>query len=167
METLVEQLATGFGLGQLPFMPGTFGSLLGLPLAWWLLGHPARRQALVMLILLAVAVPLCHWASLWQGGGDVPQIVADEYLVFPASVIGFAAKRRPWLLVIAFPLFRSFDALKPPPLHFLEAAGGGLGIVLDDLMAAVYTWVVIAIAIGSWRRFRQNGSCKVKEKQSS
>ncbi|APU30729.1 phosphatidylglycerophosphatase A [Ectopseudomonas alcaliphila JAB1] len=153
IETLVVQAATGFGLGQLPFMPGTFGSLLGLPLAWWLLGHPPRRQALIAVILLVVAVPLCHWASLWLGGGDIPQIVADEYLVFPVSVMGLASMRRPWELLTAFVLFRLFDALKLPPLNFLEAVGGGLGIVLDDLMAAVYSWIVIAVAICLWRWF--------------
>lgn len=157
IETLVVQAATGFGLGQLPFMPGTFGSLLGLPLAWWLLCHPLRWQALIAVILLALAVPLCHWASLWLGGGDIPQIVADEYLVFPVSVMGLASMRRPWMLLIAFALFRSFDALKLPPLNLLEAVGGGVGIVLDDLMAAVYTWIVIAVAI-CLRRW----SCKKK-----
>ena len=153
IETLVVQVATGFGLGQLPFMPGTFGSLLGLPLAWWLLGHPPRRQALIAVILLVVAVPLCHWASLWLGGGDIPQIVADEYLVFPVSMMGLASMRRPWVLLTAFVLFRLFDALKLPPLNFLEAFGCGLGIVLDDLMAAVYSWIVIAVAIRLWRWF--------------
>lgn len=147
IETLVVQAATGFGLGQLPFMPGTFGSLLGLPLAWWLMGHPPRRQVLIAVMLLALAVPLCHWASLWLGGGDVPQIVADEYLAFPVSVIGFASMRRPWALLTAFALFRLFDALKLPPLNLLESVGGGVGIVLDDLMAAVYTWIVITVAI--------------------
>lgn len=147
IETLVVQAATGFGLGQLPFMPGTFGSLLGLPLAWCLLVHPPRRQALIAVILLALAVPLCHWASLWLGGGDIPQIVADEYLVFPVSMIGLASIRRPWMFLIAFALFRLFDALKLPPLNLLEAVGGGVGIVLDDLMAAFYTRIVIAVAI--------------------
>lgn len=147
IETLVTQAATGFGLGQLPLMPGTFGSLLGLPLAWWLLSHPPRWQALIMAVLLVLAVPLCHWASLWQGSGDDPRIVADEYLMFPVSVIGLALMRRPRMLLIAFGLFRLFDAFKLPPLNLLEAVGGGLGIVLDDLMAAVYTWIVIAVAI--------------------
>jgi len=145
IETMVVQLATGFGLGLLPYMPGTFGSLLGLPLAWWLLSHPPIRQALILVMLLVIAVPLCHWAARWQGGGDSPQIVADEYLMFPVSVIGLALTRRPWILVIAFLLFRLFDAIKLPPLNLLEALGGGIGIVLDDLMAAVYAWIVIAV----------------------
>ena len=98
-------------------------------------------------MLLALALLLCHWASLWLGGGDVPQIVADEYLVFPVSMIGLASMHRPWMFLIAFALFRMFDALKLPPLNLLEAVGGGVGIVLDDLMAAVYTWIVIAVAI--------------------
>lgn len=155
IETMVVQPATGFGLGLLPLMPGTFGSLLGLPLAWWLLGHPPIRQALIVVVLLLVAVPLCHWASLWQGGGDAPQIVADEYLMFPVSVIGLALMRRAWILVTAFLLFRLFDAIKLPPLNLLEALGGGMGIVLDDLMAAVYAWMVIAIGNELWRRLNK------------
>ena len=155
IEILVVQAATGFGLGHLPFMPGTFGSLLGLPLAWWLLCHPLRLQALIAVILLALAVPLCHWASLWLGGGDVPQIVADEYLMFPVAVMGLASIRRPWVLLVAFALFRLFDALKLPPLNLLEAVGGGVGIVLDDLMAAVYTWIVIVVAIRLQRWLRK------------
>lgn len=78
IESAVLLVATGFGLGWLPWAPGTFGSLICLPLAWWLLGYPLWRQVLIMAVLLAVAVPLCHWASLWLGGGDAPQIVADE-----------------------------------------------------------------------------------------
>jgi len=157
IETLVVQAATGFGLGLLPFMPGTFGSLLGLPLAWWLLGRSPKRQALIAVMLLALALPLCHWASLWLGGGDVPQIVADEYLVFPVSMIGLASMHSPWMFLMAFVLFRVFDALKLPPLNLLEAIGGGFGIVLDDLMAAVYTWIVIAVAIclRRWLRRKQ------------
>jgi phosphatidylglycerophosphatase A len=67
--------------------------------------------------------------------------------------MGLASMRRPWMLLTAFVLFRLFDALKLPPLNLLEAVGGGLGIVLDDLMAAVYSWIVIAVAIRLWRWF--------------
>jgi len=136
----------------LPWAPGTFGSLICLPLAWWLLGYPLWRQVLIMAVLLAVAVPLCHWASLWLGGGDAPQIVADEYLAFPIAVIGLIAARRPWVMGMAFVLFRLFDIIKPPPISQIEALGGGLGIVLDDVMAALYAWMVLAIGTALWRR---------------
>ncbi|MCE8023153.1 phosphatidylglycerophosphatase A family protein [Billgrantia aerodenitrificans] len=152
IESAVLVVATGFGLGWLPWAPGTFGSLIGLPLAWWLLGYTPGRQVLIMAVLLAVAVPLCHWASLWLGGGDAPQIVADEYLVFPITMIGLAMARRPWMLGVAFMLFRLFDVTKPPPINHIEAIGGGLGIVLDDVMAALYAWMVLAIGTALWRR---------------
>ncbi|RRV27498.1 phosphatidylglycerophosphatase A [Pseudomonas sp. o96-267] len=152
IESAVLLVATGFGLGWLPWAPGTFGSLICLPLAWWLLGYPLWRQVLIMAVLLAVAVPLCHWASLWLGGGDAPQIVADEYLAFPIAVIGLVAARRPWVMGMAFVLFRLFDIIKPPPISQIEALGGGLGIVLDDVMAALYAWMVLAIGTALWRR---------------
>lgn len=63
IESAVLLVATGFGLGWLPWAPGIFGSLIGLPLAWWLLAHPLGRQVVILVVLLAVAVPLCHWAS--------------------------------------------------------------------------------------------------------
>lgn len=151
-ENAVLVVATGFGLGWLPWAPGTFGSLIGLPLAWWLLGYPPGRQVIIMAVLLAVSVPLCHWASLWQGGGDAPQIVADEYLAFPIAMTGLAMARRPWVLGVAFVLFRLFDGTKPPPINHIEAIGGGLGIVLDDVMAAICAWIVLAIGIALWRR---------------
>lgn len=154
IETLVLEAANGFGLGSMPLMPGTFGSLLGLPLAWWMLTRQRAKQVTLLATLLLVAVPLCHWGSFWQGGGDAPRIVADEYLAFPVSVFALTCVPRALLLLVAFPIFRLFDALKLPPLNALEGIGGGLGIVLDDLMAALYTWLVLMIGIGLWRRLR-------------
>lgn len=154
IETTVVLLATGLGLGWLPWAPGTFGSLIGLPLAWWLMGLSPRQRVVTLAILLALAVPLCHWASRWLGGGDLSQIVADEYLAFPVVVLGLGPvlARRPWVLGAAFVLYRLFDIAKPPPIGQLEAIGGGLGIVLDDLVAALYAWALLAIGIALWRR---------------
>ncbi|MDC8805482.1 phosphatidylglycerophosphatase A [Halomonas pacifica] len=154
IETTVVLLATGLGLGWLPWAPGTFGSLIGLPLAWWLMGLSPRRRVVTLAILLTFAVPLCHWASRWLGGGDLSQIVADEYLAFPVVVLGIGPvlARRPWVLGAAFILYRLFDIAKLPPIGQLEAIGGGLGIVLDDLVAALYAWALLAIGIALWRR---------------
>ena len=147
-------MATGFGLGWIAWAPGTFGSLIGVPLAWWLLGQSPSRQAVIAALLVAMAVPLCHWASLWMGGGDASQIVADEYLAFPLTVIGLAMARRPWVIGAAFLLYRFFDILKPPPINHIEAMGGGLGIVLDDVMAALYARMALVAGLALWRWYR-------------
>ena len=70
LDTFNFWLATGFGLGLAPFAPGTFGSLLGIPLAWWLLSRPIGQQGLVMAALLVLAVPVCHIAA-WHYDGQI------------------------------------------------------------------------------------------------
>nr|WP_110692127.1 phosphatidylglycerophosphatase A [Salinicola halophyticus] len=154
MENAVLLVATGFGLGWLPWAPGTFGSLIGLPLAWWLLGLSLGRRVAIMVALLVVAVPLCHLASYWMGGGDVSHIVADEYLAFPIVMIGLAAGRRWWVMGLAFLLYRLFDITKLPPIGHVEAIGGGLGIALDDVVAALYALVVLAVVVALRRRYQ-------------
>ncbi len=154
MDTVALFVATGLGLGWLPWAPGTFGALIGLPLAWWVMGGSPRRQMLLTGLFLAGAVPLCHWASLLLGGGDASQIVADEYLAFPLAVLGLPMARYPWLWAASFGLYRLLDATKPPPIDQLEAIGSGLGIVLDDVMAAIGARLVLAIGIAVWRRYR-------------
>ncbi|MDR5860726.1 phosphatidylglycerophosphatase A [Halomonas eurihalina] len=149
-------LATGLGLGWLPWAPGTFGSLLGIPLAWWLLGRPLPLQFITLVLLLAIGVPLCHWASISLGGGDASAIVADEILAFPIVLLGLAGARRPWMIGAAFALYRLFDITKLPPIGHIEAIGGGLGIMLDDVVAALYAWLVLAVAIALWRRHARN-----------
>ncbi|MDP3535541.1 phosphatidylglycerophosphatase A [Halomonas sp. M1] len=152
LETLNLWLATGFGLGLAPIAPGTFGSLLGIPLAWWLLGRPLGQQGAMMAVLVALAVPVCHYAALQLGEGDPGSIVADEYVAFPLAVIGLKAARHPLVMALAFAIFRFFDALKPPPIHLAEYVQGGVGIVLDDVVAALATWVVVVLVLKLWQR---------------
>lgn len=147
-------VASGFGLGWIPWVPGTFGSLIGLPLAWWLIGQSPGRRAVIIASLLIVAVPICHWTSLLLGGGDAQQIVLDEYLAFPIVLTGIALARRPWIMGLAFLLYRIFDITKPPPIGLIESIGGGLGIVLDDAAAAIFAWVLLTIGIALWRRMQ-------------
>ncbi|WP_372611220.1 phosphatidylglycerophosphatase A [Halomonas sp.] len=153
METLTVWIATGFGLGHLPWAPGTVGSLLGLPLAWWILGRSRQVQLGVSAMLLVIGVPVCHVASAALGGGDVQSIVADEFLAFPVAVLGLAALRRPWAMAGVFVIYRFFDITKPPPINQLESLGGGLGIMLDDTVAALYTWLVLVVCLLLWRRW--------------
>ncbi|MGM0544525.1 MAG: phosphatidylglycerophosphatase A family protein [Pseudomonadota bacterium] len=152
LETINFWVATGFGLGLAPVAPGTFGSLLGIPLAWWLLGRPTSRQAAVIGVLLVAAVPVCHVAAWHYAGLDHGSIVADEYVAFPLAVIGLGAARQPLVMALAFVVYRFFDGLKPPPIHLAEYVSGGVGIVIDDVIAALVTWGVIAGGLFVWQR---------------
>lgn len=152
LDTINFWVATGFGLGLAPVAPGTFGSLLGIPLAWWLLGKPTSQQAVVIGVLLVAAVPVCHVAAWHYAGLDHGSIVADEYVAFPLAVIGLSAARHPLIMALAFAAYRFFDGFKPAPIHLAEYVSGGFGIVLDDVIAALVTWVVIASGLFVWQR---------------
>ena len=145
-------LATGLGTGLSPWASGTLGSLLGVPLAWWLLGRTRRVQIAVTLALLLAAVPVCHLAEQTLGGKDDGRIVLDEIVAFPVAVLGQAAARQPWAMASAFVVYRVFDGAKPPPVSLAEAVPGGAGIVLDDVVAAAMTWLVMAAGLILWRR---------------
>ncbi|MFC2991318.1 phosphatidylglycerophosphatase A family protein [Halomonas tibetensis] len=145
-------LATGFGLGLSPWASGTVGSLASLPLAWWLLGRARRVQVAVTLALLIAAVPICHLAEESLGGKDDGRIVLDEIVAFPVAVLGLAAARQPLAMASAFVVYRVFDSTKPPPISLAEAVPGGAGIVLDDVIAALMTWLVMALGLMLWRR---------------
>ncbi|MDN3556592.1 phosphatidylglycerophosphatase A [Halomonas maura] len=153
MESPLMWLATGLGLGLAPLASGTFGSLLGLPLAWWLLGRARRVQLAVAAALLVAAMPLCHQAANLLGHKDDGRIVLDEIVAYPLAVLGQTAARHPAVLAGAFVVYRSFDIAKPWPVARAEAIPGGVGIVLDDSVAAAMAWLVVAGGLGlGWRR---------------
>lgn len=161
METLNLWLATGLGVGFIPFAPGTFGSLWGVVLAWWLRNKTPGRQGAIIAVLALLAVPVCHLASAeYFARGDAGSIVLDEIIAFPLALLGLAYRRGatvlgqfPWL-VVAFALYRGLDALKPPPVSWAESMPGGLGIVADDLVAAALAWLCMRVLLGAWRRYR-------------
>jgi phosphatidylglycerophosphatase A len=143
-------LATGFGIGLIPVMPGTFGSLLGLPLAW-LVGRSELpvgvRFALEGAILLA-GVPLCGRAARLIGRPDPGSVVYDEIaaipLVFLSVPLTFSTA------ILGFLWFRVFDIAKPWPVHRLERIPGGLGIMIDDVAAALYAAIALWISMRLW-----------------
>ena len=144
MEHTITAFATGFGLGNAPWLPGTVGALPGLVIAW-LLAHRRRRVQLgVVLLLIAIAVPVCEIASNTLGGKDDSRIIADEFLLFPAAVVTLTLAKQPLALVGAFAVSRALDGLKPPPAAQLEGVAGGVGIVLDDLISNIYLWLMLA-----------------------
>jgi phosphatidylglycerophosphatase A len=130
-------LATGFGLGRSPIASGTVGTLPGLLIvaAVWPMGLAWQLAAALVLPLLAV--PLCDIAERHFGKKDDGRIVADEYLTFPIAMVGLPLA--PWVVAMAFVSSRFFDIVKPPPARALQRLHGGVGIVIDDVLASLYS----------------------------
>ncbi len=135
MKKLIEWVAVGFGTGWSPVMPGTVGTLVGLPIAFGIMqvGSVAAQSAACVAMAL-LAIPICGAAEKIIGGKDPGCIVADEYLTLPITIIGLSS---PWALASGFVLHRIFDITKPPPIRQLQHIHGGVGIVIDDVLAAL------------------------------
>lgn len=146
-DRLVLLLAEGLGLGRLRKAPGTWGSLWGLPLGW-LLGYLqlAVTDKLVLAVaLFVVGVPLCGRAAVLRNRQDPGSVVWDEIAAFPIvyAMIPAEALLCWWVLLAGFVLFRVFDIWKPPPVRQGDQLSGGLGIMIDDTIAAVYAAVLL------------------------
>jgi len=135
-------LATGFGTGLSPFASGTVGTLPALPLIWflWPVMDSWPWQAGLAAVLSLIAIPICSAAERQFQTKDDGRIVADEYLTFPICMIGLPMN--PLMLAIAFVSARIFDIVKPEPANRLQAVKGGAGIVLDDVVASLYSLAI-------------------------
>jgi phosphatidylglycerophosphatase A len=147
--------ATGLWVGRIPVAPGTFGTLLGLPLALGISCIPSLWfQVAIIVAVCAVGVPICTAAARRLGGSKDPQqIVFDEIAAVPITffLMPHDVLQRPLTLLIGFALFRLFDISKPPPARQLEQLPTGLGIMADDWAAGVYSCLVLhAILWTGW-----------------
>ncbi len=140
----VHFLAFGFGTGLAPKAPGTVGSLPALGLYWLARDLPLEAHIAIVAAAFLAGIWLCGESARRLGVHDYGGIVWDEIvgmyvtlLVAPPTVAGWIA---------AFALFRLFDIVKPWPIRDLDhRLGGGLGIMLDDLVAALYASVLVGI----------------------
>ena len=143
--TLSGFFAFGFGSGLSPLAPGTMGTLVAIPLAVGLKLLPPELFWPLLLALFLVGVQLCAVTSKRLGQHDPGGIVWDEMVAYWLAV-AFVPLHWAWLTA-AFVLFRVFDILKPWPIRKVEDRfGGGLGIMLDDVVAAVYAMVLMQAA---------------------
>jgi len=141
----VHFLAFGFGTGLAPVAPGTAGTLVGVVLDWLLrYWGLAPRLAIVVLMFLA-GVWLCGESARRLAVHDHPGIVWDEIVGYMAAML-VAPGGWQWALA-GFVLFRIFDILKPWPIRDVDhRLSGGLGIMLDDVLAAAYAAMVLSVA---------------------
>lgn len=139
-------IALGFGAGLSPWAPGTAGTLLAFPL-WWLIGGSYDPLVFFGLLafLFAVGVWACELTGRHLGVSDHGAMCWDEVVAF-LLVLAMTPPGLGWQAA-AFFLFRAFDVVKPPPIRALEIRiKGGLGVMFDDLLAAGYTLLVLAVA---------------------
>lgn len=146
---LMLLVVTGAGAGYVPLAPGTVGTVLAIPLSLALNRVATFSLPLALLILgglIAAAIVLSTRAAQILGSKDPPVIVIDEIAGFLVANFLNTAKLMP--LVLAFALFRVFDITKVFPASRLEKLPGGAGIVLDDVMAGIYTFIALRILVG-------------------
>ena len=138
-------LAFGFGSGLARRAPGTFGTLVAFPL-YWLLAPLLSEELFILMLVLAFAlgVWICGFTGRALGVADYGGIVWDE-IVAMMLVLFFTPPGLAWSL-LAFILFRFFDILKPPPIRYFDSNWhGGLGVMFDDLLAAGYALMCLAL----------------------
>lgn len=147
-------LATGLGLGLSPVASGTVGSIWGVLLVWAMQALPGTTwQCAAAGMLTVLAIPICDAAERYYGKKDDGRIVADEYLTFPLCMLGLPFT--PWVIAMCFVSNRVFDIAKPPPANRLQSLQGGVGVVVDDVLASVYSlafnhlayWVITTYVI--------------------
>ncbi len=138
-------LAFGLGSGGVPKAPGTAGTLAAVPLYYLLAPLDATAYLLLLVAMFIFGVWLCGRVSRELGVHDHGGIVWDEWVGF---LVTMAWAPSGWLWVLlGFLLFRLFDIWKPWPIGCLDRKlNGGLGIMLDDLLAGIYSLLLLQAA---------------------
>lgn len=140
-------IALGFGAGLAPAAPGTFGTLAGLALYWLLaLIAPPLVIALLAIPAFFLGVWACERTGRDLGVQDHGAMVWDEIVAFlPLAALASSSLM---LQAVAFVLFRLFDVWKPYPIRLVEKnVKGGMGVMVDDLMAGAYAYVAFVLFI--------------------
>jgi phosphatidylglycerophosphatase A len=142
----LQLLAFGLGSGASPYAPGTAGTLLAIPLYLLLAQLPAWQYLAITLLLFIFGCWLCDRVARDIDVHDHPGIVFDEIVGYLVTM--FLVPTGWWWLAAGFAVFRLFDILKPWPIRWLDRhVQGGLGIMLDDLLAGVYGALLLHIAV--------------------
>ena len=140
-------VATAFGIGYLPVAPGTFGSLVGL-LVWSALPASSLAQGATIVVLFIMGSIAGNVAERHFGRTDPRQVVIDEVMGMLLTL--FLNPVGPKGAFLGFLFFRAADVVKPYPANRLEKLHGGVGVMADDAMAAVYANLALraTLAVG-------------------
>lgn len=150
----IHFLAFGFGSGVVPVAPGTFGTVAAIPLYWLMQGLTLPVYIAITGLVTLVGIWLCDVACRDTGVHDNPGVVWDEIAGYLITMI---AAPQGWLWTVwGFLLFRLFDIWKPWPIRWFDRrVDGGFGVMLDDVLAAVYAWLVLQGSYLIWVNYFQ------------
>ena len=144
MKPLALALATALGVGYIPIAPGTFGSAVGL-LLWAVLPDTALVQGATIVVLFVAGSWAGGVAERHFGRTDPGEVVIDEVMgmLLTLFLTGVGWKGA----LVGFFLFRLSDIVKPPPARRLERLHGGIGVMADDAMAAIYANLALRLCL--------------------
>ncbi len=144
MNRFILILATGFGVGYSPIAPGTLGTLIAIPVYYFLSTIPSPLYEITLIAFLFLSVWISENAEIFFGKKDDTRIVIDEMIGFLITMLW--VPKTTLFIILGFFLFRFFDILKPFPIRGLEKRlKGGFGVVLDDVLAGVYANIILEI----------------------
>jgi phosphatidylglycerophosphatase A len=134
--------STGFGVGYSPVAPGTLGTLIAIPVYYFLSAIPSPIYEITLIGFFFLSVWISENAEIFFGKKDDQRIVIDEMMGFLITMLW--VPKATHFIVIGFFLFRLFDILKPFPIRRLERRlKGGFGVVLDDVIAGIYANIIL------------------------
>jgi len=136
--------ATGFGAGYSPFAPGTLGTLIAIPVYYFLSEIPSPIYEITLIAFFFLSVWISENAGIFFRKKDDQRIVIDEIMGFLITMLW--VPKTTFFVIAGFILFRFFDILKPFPIRLIDRRlEGGFGVVLDDVMAGVYANIILQV----------------------
>lgn len=140
-------VAFGFGSGTVPFAPGTFGTLMAIPFYLALSTFSPLIYLTLVILIFFGASWLCEKVSREISVHDHPGMCIDEFVGFLVTMF-YAPQGIIWIIWGVI-FFRIFDILKPWPINYMDKnIKGGFGMVLDDVMAGIYSFILLHVI--SW-----------------
>lgn len=145
MNFLIRLIATGFYTGYSPFISGTVGSLVGIPLYFCLNLFSSGLYLLSIAVCFVGGVWICSRAEEIYNEKDSSRIVWDEVTGYLVAMFGLDPTL--FTILLVFFIFRIMDIIKPWPISLTEQLPGGWGIMLDDVLAGLVTNLLIRVGI--------------------
>lgn len=147
LNQIYKFIATGFGTGYSPIIPGTIGSLLGVSVFFLLkyLGLSLPIWIIICILLFFVGVITATHAEKLFNKKDSRKIVIDE--IVGCIIFLLFIPNTKWCIIVGFIIYRILDIIKPFPAESSQRLPGGWGIMMDDLIVSVYTVIIINLFI--------------------